>query len=685
MFTQTEGVELQNREIGADGSDAGGLLDSTAPMDANVHLQSFWRFRDLLEAAPDGILEVERDGTIVLLNAAAERMFGYPREELLGQLIEVLVPEPLRRRHHEHRAYYAEQPVTRPMGGGLELFGRKKDGSEFPVEISLSPIRARQGSRAIAIVRDITSRKQSEAQVYAMHQEFTAELGAKNQQLEIRNREIERANRLKSEFLASMSHELRTPLHTIIGFADLLGEELKGALNPDQKRFVGHIQRDSRHLLELINDILDLSKIESGRLELHREPFNASEAMSEAVAGLRHLAQKKKIQISETINRVMTITADRLRFKEIVYNLVSNAIKFTPEEGQINIEGREGPDGAVFVVSDTGIGIEPSEHRVIFDKFYQLGATTRGVKEGTGLGLAITKSLVEMHGGKIWVESAPGQGSTFQFVLPSPLESRVDNPWGVHAAQGKPVLLVGLEQVYPNISQFLQQQAYKVVIAETPDQALEFSRAEEPAAVVLDLTAMGADAWRLFQGLREDERTAQTPILALTTTQDENMASSIGANAALLKPVEPASVLRALEGLIERPLGEPSRVLVVDDDREARELLEETLRSSGYLPLLAATGKQALEILARSPVAAVVADLMMPEMSGLELILRIRQNPAFAQLPIVVLTGKDLDSQDMHILTQQTSAIFLKTISWKDDFLPKIQELLKQLIRRGET
>src|SRR5581483_3254384 len=164
-----------------------------------VHIQSYWRFRDLLEAAPDGILEVERDGTIVLLNAAAERMFGYPREELLGQLIEVLVPESLRPRHQAHRDHYSEHPVTRPMGIGLELFATRKDGSEFPVEISLSPIRSSQGSRVIAIVRDMTTRKQAEAKINAMHQEFAVELAAKNQQLEARNREVERANRLKSE------------------------------------------------------------------------------------------------------------------------------------------------------------------------------------------------------------------------------------------------------------------------------------------------------------------------------------------------------------------------------------------------------------------------------------------------------------------------------------------------------
>jgi PAS domain S-box-containing protein len=411
-------LEPHKRNPGAGDDGSPSTPDRSGPVEPQVHIQSYWRFRDLLEAAPDGILEVEPDGTIVLLNAAAERTFGYTREELLGQLIEVLVPESLRQRHQEHRHHYADHPATRPMGTGLELFARRKDGSQFPVEISLSPIRSSHAFRIIAIVRDITSRKHAEAKLETMHQEFTAELEAKNQQLEIRNREVERANRLKSEFLASMSHELRTPLHTIIGFADLLAEDLKGPLNPDQKRFVDHIRRDSSHLLELINDILDLSKIESGRLDLNPELFKAADAVVETIVGLRPLADDKQIRIREALDPTVTITADRVRFKEILYNLVSNAIKFTPEKGQIVIKCRKRRYGLSFAVTDTGIGIDPTEHQAIFDKFFQVGSTTRGVREGTGLGLAITKSLVEMHGGRIWVESTPGAGSSFQFFLP---------------------------------------------------------------------------------------------------------------------------------------------------------------------------------------------------------------------------------------------------------------------------
>lgn len=373
------------------------------------------RFRELLEAAPDAILEVDRDGRIMLLNPVTEKMFGYEREELVGQPVEMLISGGAREGHVRHRENYWRNPTARPMGSGFTMEGRRKDGSTFPVDISLSPVHSEDGQRVTAVIRDISERRLAEDRIRALQENYTREL-------EFRNRDVERANRMKSEFLASMSHELRTPLHTVIGFAELLAEELEGSLNEKQKRFVYHIQKDSVHLLELINDILDLSKIEAGRLRIEREVFDIAACIEEAIESIRPGAAAKSIALETEIASAPAILADRVRVKQILYNLLSNAVKFTREDGRIRVEMRnvETTTGDSFIqvsVADTGIGIPREKQEAIFDKFYQLGATTKGVREGTGLGLPITKALIELHGGRIWVNSEPGKGSRFTFTL----------------------------------------------------------------------------------------------------------------------------------------------------------------------------------------------------------------------------------------------------------------------------
>jgi PAS domain S-box-containing protein len=376
------------------------------------------RFRELLEAAPDAIMQVDADGRIILLNRVTEDMFGYSRDELLGQPVEVLIPPEIHARHAEHRAQYRQHPMTRTMGSGLALEGIRKDGSRFPIEISLSPSASAEGFRVIAIIRDTTERRAAEDRLRRVREDYTRRLAETNAELEMTNRELERANRLKSEFLASMSHELRTPLHTIIGFSELLAEELEGPLNEKQHRFVQHIHKDSLHLLELINDVLDISKIEADRLELRPEAFDFTALVAESLASIRSLAEAKSHTLETALDIPAAVEADRLRIKQILVNLLSNAVKFTPEGGRIRVEARVQETFVVVSVSDTGIGIPPEEHEFIFDKFHQVGATTKGVREGTGLGLAITKRLVEQHGGRIWVQSQPQQGSTFLFTLP---------------------------------------------------------------------------------------------------------------------------------------------------------------------------------------------------------------------------------------------------------------------------
>jgi PAS domain S-box-containing protein len=366
------------------------------------------RFRELVEAAPAAIIEVDREGRIVLLNRLTEKLFGYEREDLLGQPAEILILEDLRADHVNNGSASSAQPHT----SLAQHQGRRKDGSCFPIEISLSPLNSREGVSVTAIIRDISERKQAEEQIRTIHERLTSEL-------QVRNREVERADRLKSEFLSSMSHELRTPLHTIIGFSELLAEELKGPLNENQKRFVEHIQKDSAHLLELINQILDLSKIEAGPLELRRQTFDIAEVMEEVLSSIHPHAQAKSIRVETSLAAGVALDADHLRFKQILFNLLSNAVKFSFQGGTIRVDAIRAGGLVEISISDTGIGIPREEQEFVFDKFHQVCETTKHVREGTGLGLAITKALVEQHGGRIWLESELGKGSRFTFTIPA--------------------------------------------------------------------------------------------------------------------------------------------------------------------------------------------------------------------------------------------------------------------------
>jgi PAS domain S-box-containing protein len=509
------------------------------------------RYWDLLEAAPDGILEVAADGAILLSNAVAAKMFGYEREELIGKVVEDLVPQQYRGGHANHRAGYWNHPQTRPMGSGLALSGLRRDGTEFPVEISLSPVAHAEGLRVIAIVRDVTERRRAEERIAAVREQYTAELAVKNQELASRNQEAEKANRLKSEFLASMSHELRTPLHTVIGFSELLLEEIEGPLNAKQKRFLGHIKQDSQHLLELINDILDLSKIEAGRLELRREEFDVAGAVEEVLASLRLVTEEKSQSMSAALPPGILLYADRVRFKEILYNLLSNAVKFTPEYGRIEVTCAVENDTLITSVRDTGIGIAREDHALIFDNFHQVGATTKGVREGTGLGLAITKRLVELHHGSIEVQSELGGGA--MFIVRLPLDARVTTR--ARAGRQTPVVLVVEDE--PNASEllvnYLDSAGFDTLTASSAGEAVQKAIESLPDAITLDLLIPGGKGWKVLTELRRRPETFSIPIIVVSVLEEKARAQELGATEYLIKPVSRETLLATLDRCVTFP------------------------------------------------------------------------------------------------------------------------------------
>jgi protein-histidine pros-kinase len=381
-----------------------GTLVMSAIRDITDRKKADQKFKDLLESAPDAMVIVNRDGEMVLVNSQAVKLFGWSREELLGQKIENLVPERFRRKHPDNRSGFFGQPRPRSMGAGLDLFGLRKDGTEFPVEISLSPLETEQGLFVSSAIRDVTDRKRFE------------------QALRDKNKELEDAALVKDRFFASMSHELRTPLNAIIGFTGTLLMKLPGPLNAEQDKQLRLVQTGARHLLSLINDLLDLAKLGADKLELKPETVDCKEVIEEVAASLRPQAEKKGLSFTVNLSGQKTILrTDRRALTQIVFNLIGNAIKFT-EHGDVSSRLSQSATAGRKTISirieDSGPGI-PLEHQArLFEPFSRVESADRLKHEGTGLGLHLSRKLAQALGGTITLSSTPGKGSAFTLELP---------------------------------------------------------------------------------------------------------------------------------------------------------------------------------------------------------------------------------------------------------------------------
>ena len=610
------------------------------------------------------------------VNRAAVKQYGYSSDEFLTMTLKDIRPP-------EDVPQLLEEVDT--VRDGDEKIGiwkhRKKDGTEIDVEITSYAMSFGGRSAEVVVAVDVTQRKRDEAEKHR----FTQRLAASNRELELRNREVERATKMKSKFLANMSHELRTPLNAIVGFSDLLAEGTSGQLNDKQKRFVNHIKQGSAHLLQLINDILDLSKIEAGQLELRSEEFAVRNALPEVLSTIHPLAVAKNIRIEQEVKSKSLVKADRVRFKQILYNLLSNAVKFTPKEGRVAIECVDYWDFVRVSVTDTGIGIRPEDQKVIFDEFRQIEGSADSVNEGTGLGLAITKRLVEQQGGQISVESELGKGSRFTFTLLAVEPTSKTSPvvesakTAVLPASGRIaplVLIVDDESSSRELLASYLEPEYRLATAESGAEAIRKAQQLRPDAITLDVLMPGSNGFETLASLRKNSETANIPVIILSIVDQRQVGFALGAADYLIKPVRKPALLEAVHKHVPLPADDDSCILLVDDDPKALELFQEALRSAGYETQAVRSGKRALEVLANKTVGAILLDLLMPGMDGFEVIRHVRQEATLKELPILVMTGKSLTAEEAGLLNRETQALLQKNGSWQQQLTIEVRRVI---------
>jgi signal transduction histidine kinase/CheY-like chemotaxis protein len=474
------------------------------------------------------------------------------------------------------------------------------------------------------------------------------ELRRQQEELSMKGVELERASRMKSEFLANMSHELRTPLNGIIGFSELLLEGIGTDMPTDREReYLGHVLSGGRHLLALINDILDLSKIEAGAVSLSRSAMLPKDIIGDACLLIGAGARRRRITVVQRVTATQTVDGDQGKLRQILLNLLSNAVKFSPEGSQVEVTAEDGESEIIFRVADHGPGIAPELLSRLFSPFVQGEDPMVKNHPGTGLGLAITKRLVEMHGGRISVQSAVGSGSTFTFTIPA---ARIPGaPGGGPRGDGPLVLLVdGDPKVATGLKNQLERGGYRVERFDNGRDAATVAAELRPMAIVLDPASDRRDSIRLLDALARSEMTREIPIVMNSLPQTANL---------LAKPMEGQSLLRTLDRLVVQGAAHTLDVLAIDDDPRVHTLLAATLGPAGYRLRGTTIPSDGVALAKAQPPDVILVDLMMPEMSGFQVIEMLIADPVTRGIPIVVLTAADLTDDERARLRRQVTSI----------------------------
>jgi signal transduction histidine kinase/CheY-like chemotaxis protein len=507
-----------------------------------------------------------------------------------------------------------------------------------------------------------------------------------NVRLRDANVRLQEANRHKSVFLASMSHELRTPLNAILGFSELLIDATNGQFPPaTRKRFLEQIHSSGKHLLGLINDILDLSKIEAGQMELRLQPIFVAEVIKQAVSTIESLATQKKIEIKVAESSAGEIVADAGKVKQMLLNLMSNAVKFTPEGGVVMVKAIRKADGVELSVTDTGIGIAAEDQERIFHEFQQVDSGVGRQQGGTGLGLTLTRRFANLHGGDVRLDSAVGQGSTFTISLPLEAresrdsESKTPIPILAIGDPSRPLVLV-VEDDPPAaelLARQLERAGFATHVARTGAEAVAMAHDLKPAAITLDILLPDLDGWEVLTRLKRDEATSQIPVVVVSVVDNPGLGIALGALDYFVKPVPAKDLISRLSRFnFKHGPGQKAQILVVDDEAANRDWLKRVLEPAGFGVILATGGKEAIELAKLKRPDLVMLDLMMPTVTGFDVVEALRSSDETRAVPIMVLTAKHLTEADIRQLNGHVSTILKRGSTGAADLLGLLRQIV---------